>query len=88
MKNLNLPEKDLPGILASKHLFAESKIQAEQRVVASLNRFANALQFKTRQQLVDIKTKILDESYTNKDITVFIGFMLNIVNIQLKKTSF
>jgi hypothetical protein len=87
MKHHYQPEKELTGVLASKHLFAESKIQAEQRVVSALNRFANAIQSKTRQQLVDIKCKILDESCSNKDITVFIGFMLNIVNTQLNKTA-
>jgi hypothetical protein len=85
MKHLPQPDKELSGVLAGKFLFAESKIQAEQRVVASLNRFANAIQTKTRQQLVDIKIKILDESTANTDITLFIAFMLNIVDIQLKK---
>jgi hypothetical protein len=86
MKYIYLPEEELPGVLASKYLFAESKVQAEQRVVAALNHFAHAIQSKTRQQLVDIKLKILQESASNKDITVFISFMLNIVNAQLKKT--
>lgn len=87
MKHLPQLEKELPGVLAGKYLFVESKIQAEQRVVASLNHFANAIQTKTRQQLVDMKIKILDESTSNKDITVFIAFMLNIVDVQLKKTA-
>jgi hypothetical protein len=87
MKYPYQPEKELTGILAGKHLFIESKIQAEQRVVAALNHFANAIQFKTRQQLIDIKLKIFNESISNKEITIFIGFMLNIVDAQLKKTS-
>ena len=85
MKHLYQPERELPGVLAGKYVFVESKLQAEQRVVAALNRFANAIQSKTRQQLIDIKVKILDESLSNKDLTVFIAFMLTIVDIQLKK---
>jgi len=88
MKYNYQPEAELIGILAGKSVFMESKIQAEQRVVAALNYFANSIQSKTRQQLVDLKLKILDESTANKDISVFIAFMLNIVDTQLKKTIF
>jgi hypothetical protein len=71
--------------LAQKSLLHEKHIAAEQKAIIAMNKFIYSVRYLDKQQLINLKAKILLDLKRYPQKSFFFNFLLNAVDKQLKK---